>query len=158
MQHGLPEYTWSVAETGHSAPEFRHQVTDEDIAAFSGSARFENLVYTNQPAARETGLPGIIAPPSMLFRYAPLRLNSLAMAHGYSIDEQQLRLVWHGLHTKAKIEFHGALVQGGDLIVSTTRVAEKGDDQRGTFLVFEVAANAEGGGPVATYRIECAWN
>ena len=64
-------YTWDTAAVGDTAPPTSAEITDQQIADYCRAARYENLVYTNQPAARETGLPGIIAPPAMVLAFAP---------------------------------------------------------------------------------------
>ncbi|MDE2842090.1 MAG: MaoC family dehydratase N-terminal domain-containing protein, partial [Chloroflexota bacterium] len=75
-------YTWSLAEVGDTAPASSREVTDLEIAEYCRAARYENLVYTNQPAAQETGLPGIIAPPAMILAIARPQLADLADGRG----------------------------------------------------------------------------
>ncbi len=62
-------------------------MTAEKIIAYCRAARYENVVYTSQAAAREAGLPGMIAPPAMAFTYAPIHLSGLASNRGCELPE-----------------------------------------------------------------------
>ena len=106
-------YTWDKATIGDASPLYSTEVTDEQIADYCRSARYENLVYTNQPAARETGLPGIVAPPAMVLAFAQPRVPDLAASRGCSLPTNL------SLNPVAiTIRFQGAFVTPGDIINS----------------------------------------
>ena len=165
-------YTWSTAQVGDASPPFTVQVTDEQIADFCRAARYENLVYTNQPAARETGLPGIIAPPAMLFAYAPARLPALINAQGcaaptYPTDTTQPA---HSEPTRPvrgepveppptniQIRFQGIIVTPEDTITSQTVLADKYERGTERFLVFRVTAHNQRGELVGDYDVAYLW-
>ena len=140
---------------GAATPTFVYEVTAEAIAQFCRSARYENLVYTNQPAAQERGLPGIVAPPAMALVYAPVRVSQLlpdtevaGLGSSELPDGAALRV-------KLEIEFQGAMVVPGDLISSVTSVRDKGEDDGGLYLTLEVIARNQRGELVA--RIGCTY-
>ena len=171
---------------GDASPPFTVKVTDEQIADFCRAARYENLVYTNQPAARETGLPGIIAPPAMLFAYAPARLPALIAAQGcaapiypiYPTDTTATTHLAHGEPTRTvrgepappvrgepveppptniQICFQGTMVTPEDTITSQTRLADKYQQGAERFLTFRVTAQNQRGELVADYDVTYLW-
>ena len=157
---------------GDASPPFTVEVTDEQIADFCRVARYENLVYTNQPAAREAGLPGIIAPPAMLFAYAPARLPALINAQGcaaptYPTDTTQPA---HSEPTRPvrgepveppptniHIRFQGTTVTPEDTIISQTVLANKYQQGEERFLTFLVTAHNQRGELVGDYDVTYCW-
>ena len=132
-----------------------YEVTAEKIVAYCRAARYENLVYNNQPAAREAGLPGIIAPPAMVFTYAPVCLSSLATSKGCSLPR--------GLEDPdpadgpTTIEFQGAMVTPGDVISSVTSVDGKYQGDSDRFITFRVEAHNQNSELVADYLCTYRW-
>ena len=104
-------YTWDTAAIGDAAPPTSAEITDQQIADYCRAVRYENLVYTNQPAAREMGLPGIVAPPAMFLAFAQPRLSGVAASRGCVLPPGLL-LNPAGI----TIRFQGALVTHGDTI------------------------------------------
>jgi acyl dehydratase len=140
---------------GDAAPTFVYEVTAEAIAQFCRSARYENLVYTNQPAAQERGLPGIVAPPAMALAYAPVRVSQLLRDAGVSGFGSGELPDGAAPRVKLEIEFQGSLVVPGDLISSVTSVRDKGEEDEGRYLTLEVIARNQRGELVA--RIGCTY-
>ena len=142
---------------GDASPPFTVEVTDEQIADFCRAARYENLVYTNQPAARETGLPGIIAPPAMLFAYAPDRLPALIAAQGCvpiaSVHGEPVEPPPINIH----IRFQGTTVTPEDTIISQTVLANKYQQGEERFLTFLVTAHNQRGELVGDYDVAYLW-
>ena len=145
-------YTWDTASIGDAAPPCSREVSDVEIADFCRAARYENLVYTNQPAARETGLPGIIAPPAMVLSFARPRLAGLAAARGCALPEG-LSLNPAGI----TIRFQGVLATHGDTITVQTTLTGKKEREGGQFLTFTVTAHNQEGELVAEYDVEYLW-
>ncbi|MCI0793133.1 MAG: MaoC family dehydratase N-terminal domain-containing protein [Chloroflexi bacterium] len=147
---------------GDSSPAYVYEVTGEKIFEFCRAARYENLAYTNQPAAREMGLPGIVAPPSMLFAFAPLLVEGPALQQGFAVETQgedqgnEGPLAWTGAATS--IEFQGALVTPGDIITSVTSVKDKFQEQGNRFITLQVVAHNQRGDLVADYSSTIPWN
>ena len=81
-------YEWDVARIGDEAPTYVYEVTRENIADYCRAVRYENPIYTNDGAAKEAGLPGAIAPPTMMYTYAPQRRSAVIEAQGYIAPEQ----------------------------------------------------------------------
>ena len=154
--------TWQDVAVGDSSPPHVYEVTAEKIFEFCRAARYENLAYTNQPAAREMGLPGIVAPPSMLFAFAPLLAEGLALQHGFSIEEQREDQVNEaplaGTGAATSIEFQGVMVAPGDLITSVTSVKGKYQEQGNRFITLQVVAHNQRGELVADYSSTIPWN
>ena len=145
-------YTWEIATVGDTAPPASAEITDQQIADYCRAARYENLVYTNQPAARETGLPGIVAPPAMVLAFAPPRLAGVAAARGCVLPSgRSLNPVGITIH------FQGVYVTHGDTIAAQTVLTGKDERDGKHFLTFTVTAHNQGGELVAEYEVEYLW-
>ena len=145
-------YTWDTATIGDTAPPASAEITDQQIAEYCAAARYENLVYTNQPAARETGLPGIVAPPAMVLAFAPPRLAGVAAARECTLPP--------GLSlnpTGITLRFQGIMVIHGDTITSRTSLTGKEERGDGRYLTFTVTAHNQEGKLVAEYEVEYLW-
>jgi acyl dehydratase len=145
---GLP---WDQLRIGDAAPPHVYQVTAERIARYCRAARYENLIYSNQPAARETGLPGIIAPPAMVFVYAPAQV--LAWLPPDRSQPGQL------LPSPVRIQltFQGTLVLAEETITSVTRIEDQLTRPEQRLLVLRVVAHNQRGEPVAEYVSTYGW-
>ena len=138
---------------GDTAPPTSVDITDQQIADYCHAARYENLVYTNQPAARETGLPGIIAPPAMVLAFAQPRLEDMAAAKGCTLpDGLSLNPV------AVTIRFQGIFVTHGDTITAQTALTAKGEREGNRYLIFTVTVHNQDGELVAEYDVEYLWN
>ena len=145
-------YTWDIAQIGHASPSHAMEVTAEQIADYCRAARYENLVYTNQPAAQETGLPGIVAPPAMVLACAPPRLAELAAAQDCALPSgRSLNPV------SISIRFQGTLVTPGDSITSQTSLTGKEEREARRYLTFTVTAYNQTGDLVAEYEATYLW-
>ena len=138
---------------GDTAPPTSVDITDQQIADYCHAARYENLVYTNQPAARETGLPGIIAPPAMVLAFAQPRLAEVAATKGCTLPS--------GLSLNpvaVTIRFQGIFVTHGDTITAQTALTAKGEREGNRYLIFTVTVHNQDGELVAEYDVEYLWN
>ncbi len=118
-------HPWDEIGAGEESAPYLYEVTAEKIIGYSRAARYENLAYTSQAGAREMGLPGMIAPPVMVFVYAPVNLPGLAAARDGAGDNGPAA---HDVGAVAKVtdvQFHGPLVSPGDVITSITTVVDK---------------------------------
>ena len=132
-------------------------MTAEKIIEYCRAARYENLAYTSQPAAREAGLPSIIAPPAMVFTYAPLQLAGLAAARGAKLPGGLRRIIQAACPATASIGFQGAMVVPGDSISSVTSVRDKFLQNEDRFATIQVVAHNQRGKLVADYSLTCRW-
>ena len=150
-------YDWGIADIGDVAPPYIFPVTAEAVSGYCLAARYENLVYTNQPAAREAGLPGVIAPPAMVLAYAPVRVAEVAAARGLDLpDGLQMECGCAAL-VELAIEFQGEMISPGDVVTSVTSVSHKFQNDNGRFITFRVAARNQLGLPVAEYSCTLRW-
>ena len=124
-----------------------YEVTAEKIIGYSRAARYENLAYTSQAGAREMGLPGMIAPPAMVFAYAPVNLPGLVTAKGLPVGDASALQTVGAVANVTEVQFHGPLVSPGDLITSVTKVMDKPDET----LTLKVSARNQRGELVAEY-------
>ena len=145
-------YTWDKATVGDTASPHTVEVTDEQIAAYCRAARYENLVYTNQPVARETGLPGIVAPPAMVLSFAQPQLVEVAAARDCSLPADLSRNP-----TGIAIRFQGVLVTPNDTITAQTQLTAKHEKEGSRYLTFTVTAHNQEGVLVAEYDVEYLW-
>lgn len=145
-------YTWDKAIVGDASSLHPTEVTDEHIADYCRAARYENLVYTNQPAARETGLPGIVAPPAMVLALAQPRLADLAASRNCSLPSNLSQNP-----VAITIRFRGAFVTPGDTITSQTRLTAKTESEGNPYLTFTITVHNQHGQLVAEYDVEYLW-
>jgi acyl dehydratase len=149
-------HIWNMLETGDTAPPYTFEVTAEKIADYCRAARYENLVYTNQPAARETGLPGIIAPPAMVLVYAPMRFKELLASRGF--EPRQGQSIGREMPlANVVIQFHETLVEPGDVITSITSVQDKLQEEQGKSITLQVTAHNQQDELVAQYQYIYRW-
>ncbi len=147
-------YDWNTAQIGDAGPVFSAAVNDRQIAAYCRAARCENLLYTSQPAARESGLPGIVAPPAMLLAYAPARVAALIA--GQTGDPGDAGRP-EPTPARIAIRFQGALISQQDLIASQTRLVDKYERDGRRYLVFRVTVRNQREEPVAEYEAAYLW-
>ena len=149
MKRPIP--CWSDIEVGDESPPCVYEVTAEKIIGYSRAARYENLAYTSQAGAREMGLPGMIAPPAMVFVYAPVNLPGLVTAKGLPVGDASALQTVGAVANVTEVQFHGPLVSPGDLITSVTKVMDKPDDGPDETLTLKVSARNQRGELVAEY-------
>lgn len=157
-----PIYDWDLAESGDASPPHVVHATPEFIAEFCRVARYENPVYTSQAAARESGLPGGVAPPAMVLALAPVNLRALAVAKGCVLPiatgpsatgSTELAIS----PSKLSIKFQGAMVAPGDEVTSVTTTQSKWQGQDGCYICFRVSAHNQRGEPVVDYCQTFYW-
>ena len=157
-----PVYDWDLAQTGDASPPHVVLATPEFIAEFCRVARCENPVYTSQAAARESGLPGGIAPPAMVLALAPANLSAVAAAKGCVLPFTSSSVTSDPPETaisptKLSIKFQGAMVAPGDEVTSVTTTQSKSQDQDGSYIIFRVSAHNQRGEPVVEYHETFSW-
>ncbi len=153
-----PGYPWEVAQLGATAPPQVFEVTAENITQYCRAAGYENLAYTNQGAAREAGLPGIVAPPAMLFSYAPLRTIELMAAptcRGGVAPQETPQNPEPLTFVRTAIDFQGVMVVPGDIISSVTSVHDQLQREDEQCITFRVVAHNQRGELVAEYLYTC---
>ena len=150
-------YEWDVVEKGDRAPEFVYEVTEDAIADYCKAVRYENPVYFNDATARELGFPGVFAPPTMLYTYAPQRRNDVIEARGYIAPEQSMVAPRSTPFVSTDVRFQETLVRPGDVITSTTEVVDKFQRRDNKFVTFRVTALNQRAELVAEYDYTCLW-
>ena len=150
-------YEWEAAQVGDESPPYIFEVTAESIADYCRAVGYENPVYLNAAAAREMGFPGVFAPPTMLYIYAPQRRHDAMGARGYLAPEQATQSPRSTPFASTEIRFQGVLVRPGDVITSTTRVAAKLERRGNKFIAFRVIAYNQRREKVAEYDYVCLW-
>ena len=132
-------------------------MTAEKIVAYCKAARYENVVYTSQAAAREAGLPGMIAPPAMVFTYAPIHLLGLASNRGRSLPDDPSLRPQTGHPVKTSIGFQGAMVTPGDVVSSVTSIQAKYQQDGQSMIEIRVQAYNQREERVIEYTCACLW-
>jgi acyl dehydratase len=150
-------YEWDVAREGDESPPFAFEVTRERIADYCRAVRSDNPIYLDDDAARAEGLPGIVAPPTMCYTYAPMRRVDLIASRGYVAPEQSQYAPRSTPFVATEITFVGALVRPGDLITSTTRLQRKWERKGNRFITFLITGGNQRGETVAEYTYSCIW-
>ena len=142
---------------GDSSPAYSYEMTAEKIIAYCRAARYENVVYTSQAAAKEAELPGMIAPPAMVFTYAPISLSGLASASSCSLPENPALRPQTGHPMKTSIGFQGTLVLPGDFVRSVTSIQGKYLQDGQAMIDLRVEAHDQREELVAEYTCACLW-
>ena len=150
-------YEWDVAELGDPSPPFIYDVSAENIADYCRAVRYENPIYVHDAAAREVGFPGVFAPPTMIYTFAPQRRIDLIAAKGYIAPEQSQGNPRSTPFVSTAIRFQGTKVVPGDTITSTTQVVDKFQRRDNKFLTFRVTAYNQRNEMVVEYDYVCLW-
>ena len=150
-------YEWEVAQIGDRSPPYVYEVSAEKIADYCRAVQYENPVYVNDAAAREMGFPGIFAPPSMIYTFAPQRRHEVMLTRDYVAPEQSRDKPRSTPFVSTDIRFQGVLVLPGDVITSTTQVVDKFQKRDNKFITFRVTAHNQRKEVVAEYDYVCLW-
>ena len=150
-------YEWEVAEIGHESPPYVYEVTEEKIIDYCRAVRYENPIYVNDAAAKEMGFPGLFAPPTMFYTYAPQRRQDIMSTLGYIAPEQSEHNPRSTPFVSTDIRFQEGLVRPGDVITSTTKVVDKFERKDNKFITFRITAYNQRNEKVAEYDYACLW-
>ncbi len=132
-------------------------MTAEKIVAYCRAARYESVAYTSQAAAKEAGLPGMIAPPAMVFTYAPISLSGLASNRGRTLPDDPALRPQTGHPVKTSIGFQGPMVAPGDVISSVTSIQDKYQEDGRAMIELLVQAHNQREERVIEYTCACLW-
>lgn len=150
-------YEWDVAQEGDESPPFVFAVTPASIAAYCTAVRLDNPVYLDDQAARGAGFPGIVAPPTMCYTYAPMRRVDLIARRGYVAPEQAEHGARSTPFVATEIVFLGRPVRPGDVVTSTTTLRAKWERKGNKFLTFAIEGTNQRRERVAEYTYTCIW-
>lgn len=148
-------YEWDVARLGDTSPPYVFTVTRQAIEDYCRAVRNDNLAYRDDSAARAQGFPGVLAPPSMVFTYAPMCRMALINARGY-VAPEQARSPRSTPFVGAHVLFQG-LVQPGDMITSATTLLGKFERKGNRFITFRIVGHNQREEKVADYLYTCLW-
>lgn len=140
----LPLYEWEVAEVGDAAPPLTYPVTAESIADYCRAVRNDNPVYLVEG----------FAPPTFVFKCAPMRRNEVMHARGYASPEEKGDRATP--YAKAELFFQRP-IRVGDEITSVVRLDDKYERRGNQFMTFRISAWNQGGEAVAEYTYTIIW-
>jgi 3-hydroxybutyryl-CoA dehydratase len=150
----LPLYEWDVAEIGHRSPAFSYEVTAESIADYCKAVRNDNPLYLDADAAAKGPFGGIIAPPTYVFKCAPLRRNEVMHAQGYASPEEKRDRATP--YAKSEILFQRP-IRVGDTITSTVELIDKYERRGNQFITWKTEATNQNGEKVVEYTYTIIW-
>ncbi|MBI2172246.1 MAG: MaoC family dehydratase N-terminal domain-containing protein [Chloroflexi bacterium] len=151
-------YNWDVMQIGHTCPPLTVEITRESIANYARSVQNSNPIYVDDAAARAAGLPGVIAPPTMCYAYAPMRRADIMHHHGYVSPEQYAKSPRSTPFAGSDIVFQGVPVRPGDTIMSTSTLDNRWETRSGNrFVSFRVVAHNQRGEKVVEYLYNVIW-
>jgi acyl dehydratase len=151
---GLPVYEWDVAEIGDAAPPLVYQVTEQSIAEYCEAVRNDNPLYLDRLLAASGAFGGIIAPPTYVFKCAPLRRNEAMHARGFaSPEEKGIRAT---PYAKSEVFWHRP-IKPGDEITSVVRLEDKYERRGSQFMTWRTQAEDAAGALVAEYTYTIIW-
>lgn len=151
---GMPLYEWDVAEVGHKAPPFKHTATAESIADYCKAVRNTNPLYLDENAARQGPFGTIIAPPTYIFKCAPMRRNEVMHAQGYASPEEKRDRATP--FAKTEIHFQRP-IRLGDTITSVVELADKYIRRENQFITWKIQAVNQNGDKVVEYTYTIIW-
>ena len=150
-------YTWEVMVIGHDAHPMSIEVTRESIANYAKSVQNDNPIYFDDGAAQVEGFEGVIAPPTMVYVYAPMRRWDIMNSRGY-VGPEQARNPRSTPFVGSEILFQGVPVRPGDVITSTVRVDNRWESRSGNkFVSFRVVGHNQRGEKVVEYLYNVIW-
>lgn len=150
----LPVYDWDVALVGDAAPPFTYRVTEQSIADYCAAVRNDNSLYLDVAAAAAGPFGGIVAPPTYVFKCAPLRRNEVMHARGFaSPEEKGLRATPYG---KSEL-WWSRPIRPGDEITSEVNLEDKYERRGSQFMTWRVRACDATGAAVAEYTYTIIW-
>jgi acyl dehydratase len=150
----LPMYEWDVANIGDSAPPFSYTVTEESIADYCQAVRNDNPLFLDSDAAANGPFGGIIAPPTYVFKCAPMRRNELMHAQGYASPEEKRDRATP--YAKSAVRFFKP-IRPGDEITSVVTLADKYERRGNQFMTLNIQATDGNGDRVAEYDYTIIW-
>jgi acyl dehydratase len=150
----LPLYEWDVAEVGHRAPLFTYEVTAESIADYCQAVRNDNPLYLDAEAAAKGPFGTLIAPPTYIFKCAPLRRNEVMHAQGYASPEEKRDRATP--YAKSEIFFYRP-IKVGDTITSYVELIDKYERRGNQFVTWKTEATNQDGDKVAEYTYTIIW-
>lgn len=150
----LPMYEWDVAQVGHKSPSFTYLVTEESIADYCEAVRNENPLYHDANAAKNGPFGGIIAPPTYVFKCAPLRRNEVMHAQGYASPEEKRDRATP--YAKSELKFYRP-IKVGDTITSTVELQDKYERRGNQFITWKNEAFNQNDEKVVEYTYTIIW-
>lgn len=150
----LPMYEWDVAEIGHKSPPFTHDVTIESISDYCKAVRNDNPLYFDEEAAKAGPFGTIVAPPTYVFKCAPLRRNEVMHAQGYASPEEKRDRATP--YAKSEIQFFRP-IKLGDSITSTVELVDKYERRGNQFMTWKTVAHNQDGEQVVEYLYTIIW-
>lgn len=160
MEQPIPDwpiYDWDVMQIGHASPPLFEKITREYIADYCVSVQEMNPLYWEPQAAREAGFPDVVAPPSMIYAYAPMRRWEIFNDLGYLAPEQAP----HPRSTPfagSEVQLTGVPVVAGDVIASTSRLDNRWTSRSGNkFVAFKILMHNQRGEKIGEYNYNIIW-
>jgi acyl dehydratase len=145
-------------DIGQAAQPISIDVTRQTIANYARSIQEHDPIFTDAEVARSAGYPGIIAPASMHMVYAPARRVDIMHEHGAIAPEEASVNPRSTPFVGMEIQWHGILVQAGDVITSVARFAKKWEARSGNkFVGIGVTAHNQRGEKVVDYQYNVMW-
>ena len=150
-------YNWNVMEIGHDAPPIFEVITKEYIAEFCESVQETNPIYLDEAAAKAAGFPTVVAPPSMVYAYAPMRRWDIFNIRGY-LGPEQATSPRSTPFAGSEVFLTGVPVMAGDIITSIVRIDNRWISQRGNkFVTFKIIAHNQRGEKIVEYNYNILW-
>ncbi len=149
---------WDEIVIGEEAKPVTIEVTPQAMANYCTSVGEDNTVFTDDRMARAQGYPGIVAPASMYFYYAPARRLDIMHEDGFISPEEASVNPRATPFVGTEARWHGVYICPGDRITSVCRFANKWQAGSGNrFLSIGVEATNQRGEKVVSYLYNVMW-
>ncbi|MBI4311614.1 MAG: MaoC family dehydratase N-terminal domain-containing protein [Chloroflexi bacterium] len=152
-----PVYDWEVMKIGHQAQPVFEKITPEYIADYCLSVQETNPIYLDPKAARAAGYSDVVAPPSMIYAYAPMRRWEMFNEMGFLAPEQASpprSTPFAG----SDVSLTGVPVVAGDVIASVSRLDNRWISRSGNkFVGFKITMHNQRGEHIGDYVYNIIW-
>lgn len=145
-----PVYEWDEATIGDGVSEYDASVEKDAVGLYVRSTGDENPLYVDAGFARSKGLDDLGVPVSMTMRVAPTRRAVIMAQKGYAHPVRPTPFARWECRTFAPM-------RPGDVITSTSRLAEKFEKRGRKFVVWEIVGHNQRGEKVVEHRCTNMW-
>ncbi len=152
-----PIYNWDVMQIGIEAGLMSEKITREYIADYCTSVQETKPLYLDTGAARQAGYPDVIAPPSMIYGYAPMRRWDMFNDMGFLAPEQAAQ-PRSTPFAGSEVRLTGIPVIAGDVVYSNSRLSNRWISRSGNkFAGFTITMHNQRGEKIGEYDYNIIW-
>jgi acyl dehydratase len=114
-------------------------------------------MFHDDESARKEGYKGVVAPPTMVFTYAPMERGLIFNSRGF-LSPEQSNPPRSTPFVGSEVFFQDTPVYAGDTVTSVTTIDRTWESKSGNrFVAFRVVGHNQRGEKVADYLYNVIW-